>query len=46
MGNEVLPALREFAEEEGLRSPFEADSPVSLAYTPGRRRDAESSLGG
>jgi alkanesulfonate monooxygenase SsuD/methylene tetrahydromethanopterin reductase-like flavin-dependent oxidoreductase (luciferase family) len=30
MGREVLPALREFAKAEGIRSPFEADAPVGL----------------
>ena len=34
MGREVMPALREIGEELGLDSPFEVDSPVSLAQTP------------
>jgi len=31
LGEEVWPALREIADELELKSPFEADSPVSLA---------------
>ena len=34
MGQEVMPALREIGEELDLKSPFEVDSPVSLAHTP------------
>ena len=34
MGQEVMPALREIGKELGLDSPFEVDSPVSLAHTP------------
>ena len=34
LGQEVLPALREIGEELGLKSPFELNTPVSLAYTP------------
>lgn len=34
MGQEVMPALREIGKELGLDSPFEVDSPVSLAQTP------------
>jgi alkanesulfonate monooxygenase SsuD/methylene tetrahydromethanopterin reductase-like flavin-dependent oxidoreductase (luciferase family) len=34
MGREVLPALREYADELGLKDPFELNTPVSLAYTP------------
>jgi len=34
MGQEVLPALREFAAAEGIKSPFEADAPVSVQFTP------------
>jgi alkanesulfonate monooxygenase SsuD/methylene tetrahydromethanopterin reductase-like flavin-dependent oxidoreductase (luciferase family) len=33
-GKEVLPALREYAKELDLKSPWEADEPVSLATTP------------
>jgi hypothetical protein len=33
LGLEVLPALRESAKELGLDSPFEADTPVSLAQS-------------
>jgi hypothetical protein len=32
MGEEVLPALREIGKELGLRSPFEANAPVSMAF--------------
>src|ERR671923_26405 len=32
LGEEVLPALREFGKELGLWSPFEANAPVSLAF--------------
>ncbi len=34
LGKEVMPAVRDIGSELGLKSPFEADSPVSLAYTP------------
>ena len=34
MGQEVLPAIREYAKELGLLGPFEANTPVSLAETP------------
>lgn len=33
-GEEVLPALRETAKALDLRSPFEAETPVSLAFSP------------
>ena len=33
-GQEVLPALREIGKELELDSPFDVDSPVSLAFTP------------
>jgi alkanesulfonate monooxygenase SsuD/methylene tetrahydromethanopterin reductase-like flavin-dependent oxidoreductase (luciferase family) len=33
LGQEVLPALRETAKELGLESPFEANTPVSLAQS-------------
>lgn len=32
MGSEVLPAIREFAAAEDIKSPFEAEAPVSLRY--------------
>jgi len=32
LGQEVLPALREIGEELGLWSPFEANSPTSIAF--------------
>jgi len=34
MGQEVLPRLREIGKSLGLNSPFEMNSPVSLAATP------------
>ena len=34
LGQEVMPALREIGDELGLMSPFELDTPVSLAFTP------------
>lgn len=32
MGQEVLPAIRDYAKELGLKDPFELDTPISLAY--------------
>ena len=32
LGQEVMPAVREIGNKLGLKSPFEADTPVSLAY--------------
>jgi alkanesulfonate monooxygenase SsuD/methylene tetrahydromethanopterin reductase-like flavin-dependent oxidoreductase (luciferase family) len=32
-GQEVLPAMRELAKELDLKSPFEAEAPVSIAYS-------------
>jgi alkanesulfonate monooxygenase SsuD/methylene tetrahydromethanopterin reductase-like flavin-dependent oxidoreductase (luciferase family) len=32
LGQEVMPALREYGRELGLTDPFEANAPVSLAY--------------
>ncbi len=37
-GQEVLPALREIGKTLGLQSPFEKNTPVSLAYTPASER--------
>jgi len=34
MGKEVLPAVRAYADQLGLKDPFELDTPVSLQYTP------------
>ncbi|MQF69731.1 LLM class flavin-dependent oxidoreductase [SAR202 cluster bacterium AD-804-J14_MRT_500m] len=34
MGQEVMPAVREIGDQLGLSSPFELDTPVSLAQTP------------
>jgi hypothetical protein len=32
LGNEVLPAVREIADDLGLTGPFEANAPVSLEH--------------
>jgi alkanesulfonate monooxygenase SsuD/methylene tetrahydromethanopterin reductase-like flavin-dependent oxidoreductase (luciferase family) len=32
LGQEVMPAMREYGKQLGLDSPFEADSPVGLGY--------------
>jgi alkanesulfonate monooxygenase SsuD/methylene tetrahydromethanopterin reductase-like flavin-dependent oxidoreductase (luciferase family) len=34
LAQEVMPAIQEIGEELELRSPFELDTPVSLAHTP------------
>jgi hypothetical protein len=34
LGQEVLPAVREIGDKLGLKSPFEANTPVSVATTP------------
>jgi hypothetical protein len=36
-GQEVLPRLREIGRSLGLNSPFDLDTPVSLAVTPGHQ---------
>jgi len=33
LGQEVMPAIREIGDKLGLKSPFEANSPVSLAFS-------------
>jgi alkanesulfonate monooxygenase SsuD/methylene tetrahydromethanopterin reductase-like flavin-dependent oxidoreductase (luciferase family) len=33
LGQEVLPAMREYAKELDLKSPFEVDAPVSIDYS-------------
>jgi alkanesulfonate monooxygenase SsuD/methylene tetrahydromethanopterin reductase-like flavin-dependent oxidoreductase (luciferase family) len=33
LGQEVMPAIREIGDKLGLKSPFEANTPVSLAYS-------------
>ena len=38
LGKEVMPALRDLGQELGLKSPFEVESPVSLAATPEEER--------
>ena len=32
MGQEVIPAVRDFCDREGYNSPFDVDAPVSAAY--------------
>jgi hypothetical protein len=32
LGQEVVPAIRDYANELGLKDPFELNAPVSLAY--------------
>ena len=39
MGQEVLPAMREYAKELGIKDPFEV-APGSRPYTSGTRRDS------
>ena len=34
LGQEVMPAVREIGDKLGLKSPFEVNAPVSLAYMP------------
>ena len=41
LGKEVMPAIREIARELDLKSPFEADSPVSLPRSEERVRMKE-----
>jgi hypothetical protein len=33
LGQEVFPQIREWAKELDLKSPFEADAPVSIDYS-------------
>ena len=33
LGTEVFPQVREWSKELGLNSPFEANAPVSIAYS-------------
>jgi len=40
MGQEVLPALRDMGKELGLDSPFEKNTPVSLAYSTDLKKKA------
>jgi len=40
LGQEVMPALRETAKELDLKSPFEADMPVSRAWVEAQRKQA------
>jgi hypothetical protein len=45
LGQEVLPAIREYAKELGLKDPFELDTPVSLAYDEEIAPEAEAVAG-
>src|SRR5215213_3644273 len=40
LGTEVFPAVREIAKELDLKSPFETNQPVSLAYRQGQAQPA------
>ena len=40
LGQEVMPAVREIGKSLGLNSPFEADAPVSIAYSKDLRTTA------
>jgi alkanesulfonate monooxygenase SsuD/methylene tetrahydromethanopterin reductase-like flavin-dependent oxidoreductase (luciferase family) len=40
LGQEVMPALREIGKELDLKSPFEAEAPVSIRYAHDLRRAA------
>ena len=33
MGQEVVPAIREYGDKIGLRSPFDLDTPVSTKFS-------------
>src|SRR6266516_2293313 len=44
LGQEVMPAMREIGQELGLQSPFEADAPVSLAYSPAREPEPAAAV--
>jgi alkanesulfonate monooxygenase SsuD/methylene tetrahydromethanopterin reductase-like flavin-dependent oxidoreductase (luciferase family) len=41
-GEEVLPAIRDHAKALDLKSPFEANTPVSLAFSDDLRRPAQA----
>ncbi len=34
LGQEVMPAIRDYGKQLGLKDPFEINAPVSLQYTP------------
>jgi hypothetical protein len=44
LGQEVMPALREIGKGLDLKSPFEANTPVSLACTPQSELTATAAL--
>jgi hypothetical protein len=44
LGQEVMPAVREIGDTLGLKSPFEANSPVSLAYMGKKEDQAAAAL--
>jgi hypothetical protein len=40
LGREVLPRLREIGKQIGLNSPFDLNTPVSLADAPATQQSA------
>jgi alkanesulfonate monooxygenase SsuD/methylene tetrahydromethanopterin reductase-like flavin-dependent oxidoreductase (luciferase family) len=44
LGQEVMPAMREIGDKLGLKSPFEANAPVSLAYSQKSEAAAAAAL--
>jgi alkanesulfonate monooxygenase SsuD/methylene tetrahydromethanopterin reductase-like flavin-dependent oxidoreductase (luciferase family) len=44
LGQEVMPAVREIGDKLGLKSPFEANAPVSLAYAQKKETAAAAAL--
>ena len=44
LGQEVMPAIREIGNKLGLQSPFEANSPVSLAHSQKSETAAAAAL--
>ena len=44
LGQEVMPAIREIGDKLGLKSPFEANSPISLAQMQKGETSAAAAL--
>jgi hypothetical protein len=44
LGQEVMPAIRELGEKLDLKSPFEANTPVSLTYSQKSESAAAAAL--
>jgi hypothetical protein len=44
LGQEVMPAIREIGNKLGLKSPFEVNAPVSLAYMGKKENQAAAAL--